>query len=84
MASAPPSPVIVGKKTLAESRFLRLVDISYKDTPDAAPRSWQSCERTTTQPGGVDGAPRLRNDPIHDLCPVADTARTQLTPTIAH
>ncbi|GLC45501.1 hypothetical protein PLESTM_001742600 [Pleodorina starrii] len=49
----PPSPGHTEKKTLAESRFLRFVNVDYNRPGDNAKASWQYIERTTRK-GDVD------------------------------
>lgn len=52
------APVVLDKKVLYESKFLKLVGISYQAPSDEGPKikAWQSCERTTTDPSrGIDG-----------------------------
>lgn len=60
-AAAPASPgagaatsqaKVVDKKVLAESRWMRFVDIHYTVDGGATQRTWQAAERTTTAPGG--------------------------------
>lgn len=41
---------MIGSETLAESRWLRLVDLAYSDERGRR-RQWQACERTTTAAG---------------------------------
>ncbi|KAG2485790.1 hypothetical protein HYH03_015501 [Edaphochlamys debaryana] len=48
-----PSPAVLEKKTLAESRFLRFVNVEYNRPGDNAKSSWQYVERTTRR-GEVD------------------------------
>ncbi|GBF94734.1 ADP-ribose pyrophosphatase [Raphidocelis subcapitata] len=47
---------VTGRRTVAEGRFLRLVDLEYTRPPRSEiPRRWQAVERCTTAPRG-DGA----------------------------
>ncbi|KAG2451773.1 hypothetical protein HYH02_003552 [Chlamydomonas schloesseri] len=50
---APTPPPVLEKKTLAESRFLRFVNVDYARPGDNAKSSWQYVERTTRR-GDVD------------------------------
>lgn len=51
--AAPAPPPVLEKKTLAESRFLRFVNVDYARPGDNAKSSWQYVERTTRR-GDVD------------------------------